>query len=95
MEELTQAMTVVKARFANSRLLWLKELTSYLNNHLSSVDTDPTFAGKPRDYPSSLLSSELRQMITTTIRDCGDEAKIFYTQVERIFQSAPEIFKDC
>lgn len=73
-------MTVVKARFANSRLLWLKELTSYLNNNLS-VETDPTFAGKPRDYPSSLLSPELKGIITTTIKECGaEEARIFYTQ---------------
>ena len=80
MAELNQAMTVVKARFANSRLLWIKELTSFLNNHLN-VDTDPTFSGKPRDYPSSLLSSELKQLITSTIKEVGaEEGKIFYTQ---------------
>lgn len=71
--ELSSAMTTVKARFSSSRLLWLKELASYLNNH-TSTEIDPVFSGKSRDYPSNILSSELKTLITSTIQFCDDEA---------------------
>ncbi len=73
-------MSTVKARFAGARLLWLKELTSYLNNNMN-VDSDPVFAGKPRDYPANSLSPELKSIITSTIQSCEDEVlNIFYDQ---------------
>lgn len=73
-------MTTVKARFSGSSLLWLKELASYLNNNLN-VDTDPVFSGKPRDYPTNLLSSDLRNIITSTIHSCEDDVlNNFYDQ---------------
>lgn len=78
--ELSENMETIKARFAGSRLLWLKELSTYLNNHLL-VETDPTFAGKPRDFPASLLNPDLRSVITSTIQSCEDEVlDLFYDQ---------------
>ena len=73
-------MTIVKARFSGTTLFWLKELTNYLNNNLST-ESDPIFAGKPRDYPSNLLSSDLKNIITSTIQSCDNEVlNTFYNQ---------------
>lgn len=78
--ELSENIETIKARFAGSRLLWVKELATYLNNHLL-VETDPTFAGKPRDYPASLLNPDLRSVITSTLQSCEDEVlDLFYDQ---------------
>ena len=71
--ELSAAISTVKARFSNSRLQWLKELASYLNNH-TNAEADPIFSGKPRDYPSSILTPDLKTSITSTIKSCDDEA---------------------
>lgn len=79
-KELDEALAVAKARFSGSPLIWLKDLTTYLNNHLN-VEADPTFPGKPVDYPSSLMSSELKKCITSTINSCNHEAlQAFYLQ---------------
>ena len=79
--ELSTAMTTVKARFAGSRLLWLKELATYLNNNMN-VESDPVFSGKPRDYPANSLSPDLKNIITSTISSCEEEVlNAFYDQV--------------
>lgn len=77
---MNSAIATVKARFSNSRLQWLKEVASYLNDH-TSPDADPIFSGKPRDYPSNILTTELKAIITSTIKSCDEEAhKDFFGQ---------------
>ena len=72
-------METVKARLPGSRLMWLKELTNHLNHELN-VETDPLFGGKSRDYPSCLLTSELRNLIKSTIEACEEEALQLFLQ---------------
>lgn len=80
MAELSKTINTIKARLPSSPLFWLKELVTTLNSSFS-VDTDPTFSGKPYDYPSSLLSSDLKSIIRTTIESCGDdELSTFFEQ---------------
>jgi TMEM214, C-terminal, caspase 4 activator len=70
----------MKARFPGTPRFWLKEMTDHLNHQLN-VDVDPTFSGKPRDFPSSLMSSELRGIITSTFSECGsDTLQAFYEE---------------
>ncbi len=77
---MNNAIAMVKARFGNSRLQWLKEISTYLNDH-TSAEADPIFSGKPRDYPSNILTPELKTIITSTIKSCDDEAiNIFFDQ---------------
>jgi len=79
-KELNETLAVAKARFNAAPLIWLKDLTTYLNNHLN-VEADSTFSGKAQDYPSSLMSSDLKKCITSTITSCNQEAlQAFYLQ---------------
>jgi len=79
-KELNEALAVAKARFSGTPSIWLKDLTTYLNNHLN-VESDPNFSGKPVDYPSSLMTPDLKKCIASTISSCNHEAlQAFYLQ---------------
>ena len=73
-------METVKARLPGSKLMWLRELTNHLNHELN-VETEPLYSGKSRDYPSCLLTPQLRDIVKSTIEVCDEESlKLFLQQ---------------
>jgi hypothetical protein len=60
--------------------MWLRELTNHLNHELN-VETDPVYSGKSRDYPSCLLTPQLRDIIKSIIEVSEEEVlKLFLQQ---------------
>ncbi|XP_049811857.1 transmembrane protein 214-B [Schistocerca nitens] len=70
-DELDSEIKIGQARFAEAPLVWLKGLAIYCNSKLC-VEHSPVFQGKPNEYPLSLLSGEVRELLRRAIKDAGE-----------------------
>lgn len=61
--QMQNLLDVVKSRFHDSPLIWLKDLASYLNVRINPIHApDPAFRGHPPLYPSSMLSNGVKNV---------------------------------
>lgn len=61
--QMENLLDVVKSRFQDSPLIWLKDLASYLNVRVNPIHApDPAFRGHPPLYPTSMLSSSVKDV---------------------------------
>ncbi|XP_050699167.1 transmembrane protein 214-A-like isoform X2 [Eriocheir sinensis] len=71
--QMENLLDVVKSRFQDSPLIWLKDLASYLNVRVNPIHApDPAFRGHPPLYPTSMLSSSVKNLLIETFSCCSD-----------------------
>ena len=68
-----------KTHFPDSKSIWLKDVTAYLNSLIQYEVVDPVFSGKPANYPACLLKKEVVQEVTGLFDECS-------TQTLQLFQ---------
>lgn len=71
--QMQNLLDVVKSRFHDSPLIWLKDLASYLNVRINPIHApDPAFRGHPPLYPTSMLSNGVKNLLIETFTSCSD-----------------------
>ncbi|XP_076238618.1 transmembrane protein 214 [Calliopsis andreniformis] len=79
LEELQDVLASGQIRFPEGPLIWLKDLAAYLNVKIPIDKEDPTFSGKPKDYPLSIVPKQIRSVLEKAIEMAGKKtAQIFY-----------------
>lgn len=79
MEELNELLTIAQIRFPEAPLLWLKELSAFLNIKIPISKEDTIFSGKPKDYPLSLVPKTISSILERTVEMAGQQTiQIFY-----------------
>uniref|UniRef100_A0A1E1X5W9 Uncharacterized protein n=1 Tax=Amblyomma aureolatum TaxID=187763 RepID=A0A1E1X5W9_9ACAR len=76
--EVSQLVSVVKARFPTNPLLWAKDLAAFLNNQLEGAPTAeslPPFEGKPSGFPLSELPAGVRRHFEDVVSATTDEGR--------------------
>ncbi|KAL1501959.1 hypothetical protein ABEB36_007180 [Hypothenemus hampei] len=65
-------------------IVWLKELTQFLNQKIPVDVQDPVFAKKPYKYPLSVVPSKIKQTIETAVREVGKSNAQLYFDIALI-----------
>ncbi|XP_066996654.1 transmembrane protein 214-B [Anabrus simplex] len=71
-KEMAEELLIGQARFQNAPLIWLRGLAIYLNTKMTVDHNNPTFSGKPVDYPLCLLPGEVKELLKRALRDAGE-----------------------
>ncbi|KAF8793216.1 Transmembrane protein 214 like protein [Argiope bruennichi] len=78
-EDVKNHLATLEVLCPDSPLLWLKDLTSYLNVKLDIAVEDLTFASKPLGYPSMLLNKKVYKQIMGILNKCTPQMlQLFY-----------------
>ncbi|GFU47562.1 transmembrane protein 214-A [Nephila pilipes] len=78
-EDVKNHIATLEVLCPSSPLLWLKDLTQYLNIKLDVSVEDLTFATKPLGYPSTLLNKKVYKLIFGVINRCSSQMlQLFY-----------------
>lgn len=70
-----------KTAFPETPIVWLKELTQYLNQKLPLEIQDPVFSNKPPGYPLSVMPVNLRNVLEKVIKDAGKTNSQLYFDI--------------
>ncbi|XP_060536011.1 transmembrane protein 214 [Cylas formicarius] len=60
-----------KSLYPDAPILWLKELTDYLNHKIPVEVPDPVFSNKPSGFPLSAAPSEIKLVIEKSVKEAG------------------------
>ncbi|CAG9768719.1 unnamed protein product [Ceutorhynchus assimilis] len=60
-----------KIAFSDAPIVWLKELTQFLNQKIPLEIQDPVFSSKPFGYPLNVVPSNIKVTIETAVREAG------------------------
>ncbi|XP_068678682.1 transmembrane protein 214-A-like [Montipora foliosa] len=75
LDELTALQTNLESYFPNNPSIWLTDIAAHLQLKLKGVpQKDPTFEGKPLDYPMCLLPSHLTNFLRDLLKRCMQPA---------------------
>ncbi|CAL1289333.1 unnamed protein product [Larinioides sclopetarius] len=78
-EDVKNHLATLEVLCPDSPLLWLKDLTSFLNIKLDISVEDLTFSSKPLGYPSMLLNKKVYKQIMGILNKCTPQMlQIFY-----------------
>ncbi|XP_061206242.1 transmembrane protein 214 isoform X1 [Neopsephotus bourkii] len=73
-KELAKSQSV----FPENPSVWVKDLASYLNYKLQAPRSDPMLSQHPHDYPYSLVSKELRNIIRSLLGRSSSVLELFF-----------------
>ncbi|XP_018331860.1 transmembrane protein 214-A [Agrilus planipennis] len=78
-EELKNLFENNKKLFPDSPIIWLKELSQFLNQKIHVDLQDHTFSNKSENYPFSAVPHSIRSVIEKAVKDVGrTSAQTFY-----------------
>ncbi|XP_050295863.1 transmembrane protein 214 [Anthonomus grandis grandis] len=78
-DEFVQIFEKSKLSFPDAPIVWLKELTQFLNQKLPLEIQDPVFSNKPIGYPLSVVPSPLKSTIEKAIKEAGkSNAQLYF-----------------
>lgn len=78
-EDVKNHLATLEVLCPNNPIIWLKDLTHYLNVKLDISVEDLTFASKPLGYPSTLLNKKVYKLIFGIINRCTSQVlQLFY-----------------
>ncbi|GIY08833.1 transmembrane protein 214, partial [Caerostris extrusa] len=78
-EEVKNHLATLEVLCPNAPLLWLKDLTSFLNLKLDIPVDDLTFSSKPLGYPFMLLHQKVQKLILGVFKKCTPQMlQVFY-----------------
>ncbi|CAK1550700.1 unnamed protein product [Leptosia nina] len=69
--ELNNLITTNKLRFSNAPLVWLKEISNFLNSKIPIDVDDPTFTNYPPTYPVNVIPKDIKTSLDNVLRDAG------------------------
>lgn len=79
MEDFKSCLELSKERFPDAPLVWLKELSAFLNSKINLEINDPIFSTKSDNYPLNTIPASLKQIMDKTIQEAGKPmAQIFF-----------------
>lgn len=88
-DELTALLVHLESAFPNNQSLWLTDISAHLQSKIKGVpQKDPSFEGKPADYPMCMLPSDLKTFLHNLLKKCSQPTlKLVYKRsVENITQ---------
>ncbi|MBN3303283.1 T214B protein, partial [Amia calva] len=76
--ELQQELEKSQSLFPENPSVWVKDLAGYLNYKLQAPEVDPTLSNHPYDYPYSLASKDLKNIIKVLLGKCSHSLQEFF-----------------
>uniref|UniRef100_UPI00398E3296 transmembrane protein 214 isoform X2 n=1 Tax=Pristiophorus japonicus TaxID=55135 RepID=UPI00398E3296 len=78
LKELQEQLDKSQNLFPGNPSVWVKDLAGYLNYKLQAPEADPTLSQYSYDYPHSLVSKELRNIIKSLLGKASDHLEHFF-----------------
>ncbi|XP_029185282.2 transmembrane protein 214-B-like [Acropora millepora] len=88
-DQLTLLLVNLESGYPNNQPIWLTDVITHLQSKLKGVpQKDPSFDGKPADYPMCMLPSDLKTLLHNLLKKCSQPTlKLVYKRsVENIVQ---------
>ncbi|XP_066249199.1 transmembrane protein 214 isoform X1 [Euwallacea similis] len=70
-----------KTAFPDTPIVWLKDLTQFLNQKIPIEIQDPVFSSKPLGYPLNVMPANLKAIIEKAIKEAGKSNSQLYFDI--------------
>ncbi|KAF7279687.1 hypothetical protein GWI33_006848 [Rhynchophorus ferrugineus] len=78
-EEFKTLYEKTKKAYPDAPILWLKELTQFLNQKICLEISDPVFSSKPQGFPYNVVPSSIKNVIEKAIKEAGkNNAQLYF-----------------
>lgn len=79
MEDFKSCLELSKERFPDAPLVWLKELSAFLNSKISLEINDSVFSTKSDAYPLNTVPAPIKQIMDKALQEAGKPiAQVFF-----------------